>query len=293
MASRRVNHSHSTALPFLRWAGSKKQHRSLLKSFWSDKFSRYVEPFAGSAAVFFDIGPRRALLGDINKELIGTFATVRDHPNRVHKALIAIPKGRSNYYGIRRLGSKSLRPINRAARFIYLNRYCFNGIYRTNSKGEFNVPYGGKKSGALPTLEHLKTSARCLKRAKLICADFRKTLAKVQKGDFVYLDPPYAVSNRRVFVQYAANPFSVSDISAVGTLLTKIHRKGATFVLSYADCAEARKEFAKWKVRRILTRRSIAGFFGARRNQYELCVTNFRAVATKNLKNLSSSFSCT
>lgn len=284
MESHQANCSGSTALPFLRWAGSKRQHRSLLKSFWSEKFSRYVEPFSGSAALFFDIGPRRALLGDINKDLIATFATVRNHPRRVHETLTSIPKGRSHYNEVRQLNPKSLKPIKRAARFIYLNRYCFNGIYRTNSKGEFNVPYGGKKSGALPTLEHLKKSARCLKRARLMCADFRETLAKVQKGDFVYLDPPYAVSNRRVFVEYAANPFSVSDIFVVGKLLRKIHRKGATFVLSYADCTEARKTFSKWQVRRILTRRSIAGFLGARRNQYELCVTNFRAIDLHKLK---------
>lgn len=281
MESHQANCSRSIALPFLRWAGSKRQHRSLLKSFWSEKFSRYVEPFSGSASLFFDIGPRRALLGDINKDLIATFATVRNHPRRVHEALTSIPKGRSHYNEVRELNPKFLTPIKRAARFIYLNRYCFNGIYRTNSKGKFNVPYGGEKSGALPTLEHLKKSARCLKRATLMCADFRETLAKVQKGDFVYLDPPYAVSNRRVFVEYAANPFSVSDISVVGKLLREIHRKGATFVLSYADCTEARKTFSKWQVRRILTRRSIAGFLGARRNQYELCVTNFRPIGLR------------
>ena len=277
MRSDRANRSHPPVLPFLRWAGSKRQHLSLLKSFWSDNFSRYVEPFAGSAALFFNISPRHALLGDINKDLIATFKTVRDHPTRVYKALASIPKGRSNYQKVRNVNPATLRSINRAARFIYLNRYCFNGLYRTNSNGDFNVPYGGKKSGPIPALEHLKNSAACLKCAKLTCADFRKTLSRVRKGDFVYLDPPYAVSNRRVFVEYAAKPFSVSDISVLGRLLTLIERKGATFVLSYADCSEARHAFSNWKVRRILTRRNVAGFSGARRNQYELCVTNFRA----------------
>ncbi len=277
MRANRPKRTRSTALSFLRWAGSKRQHRSILKSFWSDVFSRYVDPFAGSASLFFDISPPSAIIGDINRELIGMFKTVRDHPGRVHNALTSIPKGRFHYNELRKIDPKSLKPIKRAARFIYLNRYCFNGIYRTNSKGEFNVPYGGKKSGALPTLAHLKESARCLRRARLHCADFRKTLAQVRKGDFVYLDPPYAVSNRRVFVEYAAKPFSVSDISMLGRLLKKIHRKGATFVLSYADCSEARKIFSDWQIRRILTRRSVAGSLGARRNQYELCVTNFRA----------------
>lgn len=277
MASNQSNRHHHSALPFLRWAGSKRQHLSLLKSFWSDNFSRYVEPFAGSAALFFSINPNRALLGDINKELISTLKTVRKNPSRVSKALASIPKGPTHYIRIRKVKPASLPPIRRAARFIYLNRYCFNGLYRTNSKGEFNVPYGGEKSGALPTRKHLKDSAKCLKGATLMCADFRKTIKKVRKGDFVYLDPPYAVSNRRVFVEYAAKPFSVSDIAVLKKLLKGIHKKGATFVLSYAYCSEAKKAFSGWTARRILTRRSVAGFHGARRNQYELCVTNFRA----------------
>ena len=141
----------SSAQPFIRWAGSKRQHLSLLKSYWSDKFSRYVEPFAGSAILFFNLNPKRALLGDINNELISTFETVSDHPTRIHNILSSIPKGRSHYIKLRKVNPYSLCPTKRAARFIYLNRYCFNGLYRTNLKGEFNVPYGGKKSGKLPT----------------------------------------------------------------------------------------------------------------------------------------------
>jgi DNA adenine methylase len=264
--------------PFLRWAGSKRQQLTFLRSFWSDDFSRYVEPFAGSAALFFNIGPRRALLGDINRELISTLQTVRETPGRVHKVLADIPKGPFQYGLVRKINPDSLSPIKRAARFIYLNRYCFNGLYRTNSHGEFNVPYGGAKAGPLPTRGHLQSAARRLKHATLMCADFRKTLARVRKGDFVYLDPPYAVSNRRVFVEYAAKPFSVSDIAVVGKILKDIDRIGATFVLSYADCSEARRAFSMWRVSRILTRRSVAGFLGARRNHYELCVTNSQRI---------------
>ena len=271
------NHASPKASAFLRWAGSKKQHLPLLKSFWSDKFSRYVEPFAGSAVLFFYLNPPRALLGDINKELISTLETVRARPGLVHRALSSIPKGREHYNDIRSIDPTSLKPIRRAARFIYLNRYCFNGLYRTNLKGEFNVPYGGEKSGLLPSSAQLKNSAKVLKRATLMPSDFRITLRKVRKGDFVYLDPPYAVANRRVFVEYGAKHFTVSDIEVLGRYLRKINRKGAKFVLSYADCSEARNAFSKWRVRRILTRRSVAGFLGARRNQYELCVTNVQS----------------
>jgi DNA adenine methylase len=272
---------HTKVLPFLRWAGSKKQHVPRLSLFWSDKYSRYVEPFAGSAVLFFHINPKRALLGDINKELISTLKTVRSHPTRVSHVVSSIPKGKKHYNELRETDPATLGPIMRAARFIYLNRYCFNGLYRTNSKGEFNVPYGGGKTGALPSAEQLRNSARLLKRAKLVSWDFRRTLERVRKGDFVYLDPPYAVGNRRVFVEYGAKPFTLKDVTALGKLLRRISRKGAKFVLSYADCSEAREAFSKWKVRRIRTRRSVAGFLGARRDHYELCVTNLRAKISK------------
>ncbi|OQW29913.1 MAG: hypothetical protein A4E19_11205 [Nitrospira sp. SG-bin1] len=266
----------STVPPFLRWAGSKKQHIPRLSQFWSPKYTRYVEPFAGSAALFFHIQPKRALLGDINDELITTLKTVRLSPTGVSHALSSMPKGKLYYNEMRETDPASLGSIMRAARFIYLNRFCFNGLYRTNSKGKFNVPYGGVKSGSIPSSEQLKKCAALLHRAELVSWDFRKTLAKAKKGDFVYLDPPYAVGNRRVFVEYGKQLFSEKDIKALRRILERISKKGVKFVLSYADCSEARKEFSKWSMRRMRTRRSVAGFLGARRNHYELCVTNLR-----------------
>ncbi len=267
--------SSQAVLPFLRWAGSKRQRRHILKSFWSDEFNRYVEPFAGSAALFFEIGPQKAILGDLNEELIETFLTVRDYPARVHHALASIPQGPSHYYKLRSVDPTGLTQIKRAARFIYLNRFCFNGLYRTNLQGGFNVPYGGAKSGNIPSIEHMKACGQALKAARLMKADFRDTLALVRKGDFVYLDPPYAVSNRRVFVEYGACLFTVDDLGVLGTHLREIDKCGAIFVASYADCSEAREAFAGWRVRRVLTRRSVAGFLGARRNHYEMFVTNY------------------
>jgi DNA adenine methylase len=199
----------------------------------------------------------------------------------VHRALSLLSRSSTQYYKVRRVDPGELTSIERAARFIYLNRLCFNGLYRTNTRGQFNVPYGGAKSGNIPTLEHLKACSKYLKRARLIHADFRKTLALVQKGDFVYLDPPYAVSNRRVFVEYGAKPFAVEDIKILGQHLRKIDKRGAKFVLSYADCSEARKTFAKWSSRRVLTHRNVAGFAGDRKSQYEIYVTNCQSIPNR------------
>jgi DNA adenine methylase len=161
-----------------------------------------------------------------------------------------------------------------AARFLYLNRFCFNGLYRTNRQGRFNVPYGAPKNDNLPNLSQLRSCSRLLARACLVDKDFRITLSMVKKGDFVYLDPPYAMSRRRVFVEYGKSPFSDRDLSHLTALLADIDRRGAVFVLSYADSREAREHFGKWKRRKFAVRRNVAGFSGARRNHYEIFVSN-------------------
>lgn len=260
--------------PFLRWAGSKRQLVPRLKGLWSDNYLRYVEPFAGSAALFFAINPKRALLGDFNRELIDALRAVRDNPETVYYALKALPKGEKHYYAIRDIDPCKLSRLKRAARFIHLNRYCFNGIYRTNRKGEFNVPYGAERSGRMPTLKHFKTCAQALKRASILHADFTKTLKRVRAGDFVYLDPPYAVDDRRVFVEYSANAFTTEQIDALERWLEKIDRKGAHFVLSYIYCKASKDRFLKWKRHRLVAKRKISGFLGSRGAKFELRVTN-------------------
>jgi len=274
----KISQLPTSTSPFLRWAGSKRQHINFLKSFWSNNYRRYVEPFAGSAALFFAISPKKALLADLNEELIEMYGTIRDHPTRVHRILSSMPKGRRQYYRIRNCNPAELTRIRRAARFLYLNRFCFNGLYRTNRRGQFNVPYGAHKAGPIPSLSQLRSCAAMLKRTQLISEDFRNTLSLITKGDFVYLDPPYAVAKRRVFTEYGAKIFTVYDLEELEEHLREIDRRGGYFVLSYADCSEARRVFQNWTTRRIQTRRSVAGFLGARRKQYEICATNCRSV---------------
>lgn len=260
--------------PFLRWAGSKRLHVPFLKRFWSKNYTRYVEPFAGSAALFFALDPPRALLGDLNGELIQTFRAVAKFPSQVSRTLQRLPAGESNYYRIRGRQRRALSRTARAARFIYLNRFCFNGIFRTNMDGAFNVPYGAPKTDNVPPLEQLKACSERLRRATIIHADFRTTLDRVKAADFVYLDPPYAVGNRRVFVEYGKSVFTTEDLEELAKLLQQIEDKGAHFVVSYADSREAREAFSRWPRRRIPVRRNVAGFLGARRKHYELYASN-------------------
>lgn len=263
--------------PFLRWAGSKRNVLSKLKSYLPEKIDRYLEPFAGSACLFFDIAPRRAVLSDLNEELIETFAAVRDNPEGVGSILAGMPASRADFYAIRSHEPAKHSHVERAARFIYLNRFCFNGLYRTNAKGQFNVPYGKPKTHSVPTIQDLQRCARLLKRARLETGDFEKVVKDhVREGDLVYLDPPFFQRAGRVFRQYTATPFCGADLARLRDLLKYIDASGATFVVSYASCREAAEAFSGWSCHTIRTHRNISGFARYRRMSREIIVTNSR-----------------
>ena len=266
----------SPITPIFRWAGSKRKILPVLAAYWRPSFARYVEPFAGSAALFFRLHPERALLGDINNELIEAYDVIRDRPDDVHYAVSKIARTPQEYYRIRDGNTGRLKSFGRAVRFVYLNRYCFNGIFRTNQAGKFNVPFANKKPGVIPPIEHFRRSANLLSRATLKSGDFGALLSNVRPRDFVYLDPPYAVESRRVFREYDRREFSKRDLDRLGTHLRNMDAIGASFVVSYADCREARDVFSPWHLRRIRVRRQIAGFVSSRRFATELLVTNIQ-----------------
>jgi DNA adenine methylase len=259
---------------FLRWAGSKKRLLSKIRPYWGDGFTRYIEPFMGSASLFFAIEPSKAVLSDINTALVETFCAVRDHPRAIYNRLMRLPLGEEAYYRIHKVEPSRLLPIDRAARFIYLNRFCFNGLYRTNLKGDFNVPYAASKTGQLPTQDDLYKSAKALSCAYISARDFEETIHDVQPGDFIYLDPPFAVKNRRIFRQYGPDSFGTEDLARLSSALSDIDRCGATFLVSYAICREAMEAFKGWHIRRAQTQRSVAGFSRHRRKAIELLVSN-------------------
>jgi DNA adenine methylase len=262
-----------SAKPFLRWAGSKRKQLSRLSAFWSNRHTGYVEPFAGSACLFFAIAPSRAVLGDSNAELIHVYQVVRDRPERLFSRLNKISRDIQTYNRLRALKPESLDAETRALRFLYLNRNCFNGIYRTDVEGRFNVPMG-RESGAYPTKKDLLRCAELLQRASLVVGDFQHTLKRVTAGDFVYLDPPYAMNSRRMFREYGKEIFTTADIPRLADCLTEIRDIGADFLVSYADCRESRALARNWNAVRLPIRRYIAGFVGARKMAYEWLITN-------------------
>jgi len=260
--------------PFLRWAGSKRRQIPILQQFWNPNYTRYLEPFAGSSCLFFAIRPASAILADKNRELIEAYEVLREDPQYLFTSLAALPRNKTTYYYERSRHPQNLSRFERAVRFIYLNRNCFNGIYRTNLSGQFNVPFGGERTGAEITLRELIACADALETAKIRCWDFGQTLRCAKKGDFVYIDPPYAVSGRRVFREYGAKMFDLNDVERLKNHLKNMHERGAEFVVSYADSSEGRSISADWSSKRIRVARQVAGFSGSRRHAYELLITN-------------------
>jgi DNA adenine methylase len=167
----------------------------------------------------------------------------------------------------------ALKPIERTARFVYLNRHCFNGVYRVNRAGHFNVPRG-TRTGCMPTVADFSACAAVLKRAELRATDYRDCLRDTKAGDFVYLDPPYASQRRNTFGEYGYNCFSESDLPQLKLLLHRIDRLGAVFLLSYSIHEAFADLPSQWHCRTLEVRRHVAGFAKHRRSVLELVISN-------------------
>jgi DNA adenine methylase len=236
---------------------------------------RYIEPFAGSAALFFSLKPPSATLGDLNGHLINALRQVRDRPKELCAKLARIPRTKEKYYLIRAAFNKSPpHGLTPAVYFVYLNRNCFNGLWRTNGEGAFNVPYGGTEMGAHPPLELFEKCSQALRSARLKHQDFRKTIAEAGANSFVYADPPYFTSSERTFVEYGRTSFGKDDLSDLIAALVAASNRGAHVVLTYNAAMRLRGIPREWSRRKIDVTRNVGGFKGARKIQTEILYTN-------------------
>jgi DNA adenine methylase len=260
----------------IRWAGSKRLLLPQIHRYLPSRWDRYLEPFVGSGCLFFSFSnaPAQAILGDINKELIETYEQLAQHPVELHGMVNGLPEDKPSYYWIRSIQPHALTPLERAARFIYLNRFAFNAVYRVNRRGEFNVPRG-KNTGALPTLDQYHFSAARLKRTKLYASDFEGILQISGEGDFVYLDPPYAKAGHPRYGEYGYQAFSEDDIGRFVKAVKAASRRGAKILISYAEADGIRRLFKAWNHHRVLVRRNVAGFLRDRRRVAEVLLTNY------------------
>jgi DNA adenine methylase len=235
----------------------------------------YVEPFCGSAALFFSLESNSATLSDLNSDLINFYSVLRADPVGLHREAAAIPRNEQTYYATRLLYNKCTDSFLRAAYFYFLNKNCFNGLFRTSLTGNFNVPYSGARTGEYPSISIFLEAAELLKGATLISGDFEVVVARaLSRRCLVYLDPPYASGTRQPFAAYHPNSFSPLDLDRLESLLDHIDRKGSTFILTYSDEKAISGRFARWQRRAHVVRRNISGFAGARKLTAETLFTN-------------------
>lgn len=222
--------------PFLRWPGSKRHLLPHLASVLPQKFRAYHEPFLGSAALFFLLQPKNAFLADTIPDLITSYRAVRDHPSQVLQRLSRIPLSSAAYYRIRR--STSNESVRIATRFIYLNKTCWNGVYRVNSSGIFNVPYGSPQTKPLVDPKNLHACSRLLRSrgVKLRVADFASVLDRAESGDLVYLDPPYvAAHSNNGFRDYNETLFSWADQERLAQTAATLLARRVHVIVTNAD----------------------------------------------------------
>jgi len=262
--------------PFLKWAGGKRWLVQRRRDLFPSAYQRYVEPFLGGGAVFFELLPKCAVLADSNEEVINAYRCLRSDAEHIDAALRALHRrhSKATYYRMRAMRLSD--PVRRAIRFIYLNRTCFNGLYRVNREGVFNVPIGAKTQVEYPE-GYLNEVSRALRGSHLKVADFETILDETGEGDFVFLDPPYTVMhNTNNFIKYNAALFSWQDQERLAAAAGRAVSRGAAVMIANADHVCVRNLFRKVGAQHTVERASVLASKSAhRRLTTELVITSY------------------
>ncbi len=269
--------------PFVKWVGGKGRLMAQLTPLLPAGVERmrHVEPFVGGGAVFFARQPERAVLCDINPDLVHVYRSIRDDVESVIRALqplAAAGHAQETYYGVReRYNSGEGRgKALRAAMFIYLNKTCFNGLHRVNRRGQFNVPAGRYKNPTILDGAGLRAASRALQHADIRCAGFEELLDAARPGDFVYFDPPYApVSDTASFTSYARDGFGAEDQTRLRDVFRELDRRGAKLMLSNSDVPFIRELYEGFNISTIQAARAINSNALRRGKVSEVVVRNY------------------
>jgi DNA adenine methylase len=246
--------------PFLKWVGGKRQLLPELRKLVPPTFKHYYEPFLGGGALFFDLCWKgTATLGDTNERLIRTYLGVRNNVQAVIDALEDCKCNREVYYDVRDCNpDKMSTSWEVAAWLIYLNKTGFNGLYRVNKSGKFNVPFGRHTNPLICDEIGLRECALALRKARLVLGDFEKTVKYAEAGDFVYFDPPYIpVNETSNFTGYTKDAFGLKEHIRLRDCTLKLRRRGVYVMLSNADVPLARDLYREFRITRVLARRSV------------------------------------
>lgn len=266
--------------PIVKWAGGKRQLMFELLKNMPKKYNRYFEPFIGGGALFFELSPENAYISDVNEELISLYSVIKNDAEALIEDLAKHKIDKDYFLAIRDVDRqpkyKRWSNIQKASRFIYLNRTCFNGLYRVNSQGQFNVPFGYYKNPRIIDEHNLLNCAKLLKNTEIKYADFSEILNHVQKGDFVYFDPPYVPLNETSsFTSYTKDGFDIDMQFKLREVCDELDARGVKFLLSNSDTQIINELYANYEIRKVFASRQINANAQGRGKITEVLVKNY------------------
>ncbi len=295
----------SLAKPFVKWVGGKSQLLDEIREKYPSQIEKYCEPFVGGGAVLFDVlgkfKPKKVLINDINKELINTYKQIRDNCENLIAQLSEIQnryksqsleENKAYFYEKRerynelKVNGDEAENLEKAALFIFLNKTCFNGLYRVNSKGLFNVPFNNAKNPLLCDEENLRACSKLLQNVEMKVGDYKECGTFIDKKTFVYIDPPYRpLTQTAAFTSYSENGFADREQIELGNFITEISKKGAVVLASNSDPKNADKNddffdklYANFKIERVSASRMINSNAKKRGSINELLISNVASV---------------
>jgi DNA adenine methylase len=254
--------------PPLKWAGGKRWLVSRYRHLFPASFNKYIEPFVGSGAVFFALKPKRAELADKNEALVNFYKILKTNPLGLQALMRKHARSHSYQYYYKIRERKPESNDEWAAQFLYLNRTCWNGLYRENKRGEFNVPIGTKTNVLLPT-DDFEAVSNLLKHATIRTSDFGPVIARAKIGDFVFLDPPYtAAHNNNGFIKYNQHIFSWKDQERLAAVVHRAVDRGVQILVTNANHDAVKNLYKRYR-QEVVDRSSVIAGLAAARSRYE------------------------
>lgn len=272
--------------PIVKWVGGKRQLIDSLKANLPKKFDYYIEPFVGGGALLFELQPNNAIINDFNEELMNVYTVVKYHPDELIEILKVHKDNNTEdyFYEIRSLdrdsNSYKLSDIERAARILYLNKTCYNGLYRVNSSGQFNTPYGKYKNPNIVNEPTIRAVSKYFSdnNIQINSGDYKDVLKEVKKNTFVYLDPPYVpISTSSSFTGYTENGFDINKQKELKEQCDILNENGVKFMLSNSDCQFIRELYERYNIKTVKAKRQINSVAHKRGEINEVLVTNYES----------------
>lgn len=270
--------------PFVQWAGGKRQLLEKLEARMPESYGKYYEPFIGGGALLLDVHPQKAVINDNNEQLLNAYRQIKENSEQVIQEvciLDEVPCDKERYYEQRDKYNKKIAAnqldAECAALMIWINKHCFNGLYRVNSKGAFNVPYNNKKTGLSIDIDNIRNIAEYLKKGDIEIrqGDFEEACADVKKGDFVYFDSPYVpISETANFTGYTKDGFSLDDHKRLAVLFKKLADAGAFIMLSNHNVPLVHELYSGYNIEEVDVRRAINSD-ASKRSGKEVIITNY------------------